>query len=106
MDLRMGAHDRWSSGYCGRSVGSSSKLGQIVLHGIPGRIFLFYLLNLVFPCSGLGDYDQVDVYETFTPREAAALGVVPVAEPQVLDGVELGPDDKKMEPGSIVEKFL
>ncbi|KAI4782795.1 NCS1 nucleoside transporter family protein-like protein [Aureobasidium sp. EXF-3400] len=52
------------------------------------------------------DYDQVDVYETFTPREAAALGVVPVAEPQVLDGVELGPDDKKMEPGSIVEKFL
>lgn len=67
---------------------------------------VFYLLNLVFPCSGLGDYDQVDVYETFTPREAAALGVVPVAEPQVLDGVELGPDDKKMEPGSIVEKFL
>lgn len=67
---------------------------------------VFYLLNLVLPPSGLGEYENVDVYETFTPREAASLGVVSVGEPQVLDGVESDPVDKKMESDNIVEKSL
>jgi cytosine/uracil/thiamine/allantoin permease len=67
---------------------------------------VFYLLNLVFPYPGLGEYEKVDVYETFTPCEAASLGVVPVGEPEVLDGVEFGPGDDKTEHGSIVEKSV
>ncbi|TIA75011.1 NCS1 nucleoside transporter family protein-like protein [Aureobasidium pullulans] len=35
---------------------------------------VFYLLNWIFPYPGMGEYDEVDVYETFTPREAASLG--------------------------------
>jgi hypothetical protein len=46
------------------------------------------------------------VYGTFTPREATSLGVVPVGEPEVLDGVEFGPGDDKMEHGTIVEKSV
>jgi NCS1 family nucleobase:cation symporter-1 len=67
---------------------------------------VFYLLNLVFPYPGMAEYEKVDVYETFTPRKAASLGVVPVDEPQVLDGVEIGPGDQKVEPGTITEKSL
>jgi len=67
---------------------------------------VFYLLNLVFPCLGLGEHEKVDVYETFTPREAASLGVVTASEPQVLNGVESDPVDKKMESGRVVEKSL
>jgi len=54
----------------------------------------------------MGDYEKVDVYETFTPREAASLGVVPVGEPEVLDGIDFGPGDDKAEHGTIVEKSV
>ncbi|KAI2613720.1 NCS1 nucleoside transporter family protein-like protein [Hypoxylon fragiforme] len=37
---------------------------------------LFYILNKLFPVAGLGEYDEADVYGTFTAREAAKLGVV------------------------------
>jgi NCS1 family nucleobase:cation symporter-1 len=58
---------------------------------------VFYLPNHLFPYPGLGEYEQVDVSETFTSREAASLGVVPVGEPQMLDGVGFGPGDKEVE---------
>ncbi|KAJ9148595.1 Uracil permease [Pleurostoma richardsiae] len=45
---------------------------------------IFYTLNRLFPAAGMGDYDEVDVYGTFSPKEAAKMGVVPVA--QVIDG--------------------
>lgn len=66
----------------------------------------FYLLNLVFPYPGPGQYDEVDVYWTFTAQEATKLGVVQVVEPQVLDGIVVTPDDKKTETEVIVEKSL
>lgn len=39
---------------------------------------LFYLANQAFPVTGLGDVDEVDVYGTFTEKEAMILGIVPV----------------------------
>ncbi|KAI2629867.1 NCS1 nucleoside transporter family protein-like protein [Hypoxylon sp. NC1633] len=39
---------------------------------------VFFLLNKFFPVIGMGEYDEVDVYGTFTAKEAAKLGVVPV----------------------------
>lgn len=35
--------------------------------------------------EGLGEQDEVDVYGTFTQKEAERLGVVPL-DPHVLDG--------------------
>ncbi|KAI8958488.1 uracil permease [Daldinia sp. FL1419] len=39
---------------------------------------IFFGLNKFFPVMGLGEYDEVDVYGTFTAKEAAKLGVVHV----------------------------
>ncbi|KAI0125872.1 uracil permease [Xylariales sp. AK1849] len=41
---------------------------------------IFYVLNLLFPPDGLGDFDETDLYGTFTHREAEKVGVVPVEE--------------------------
>ncbi|KAM0557039.1 hypothetical protein ACHAPJ_005719 [Fusarium lateritium] len=38
---------------------------------------LFYAINLVFPTTGLGEYDEYDDWATFTPEEAANLNVIP-----------------------------
>jgi NCS1 family nucleobase:cation symporter-1 len=69
---------------------------------------VFYLLSLLFPYPGLGEYEKVDVFETFTSREAASLGVVPVGDTQMLDGAEFGPGDQKMceMPNYIVESEI
>ncbi|KAI0383979.1 NCS1 nucleoside transporter family protein-like protein [Hypomontagnella monticulosa] len=39
---------------------------------------IFYVLNKLFPVPGLGEFDEVDVYGTFTAKEAEKLGVIPV----------------------------
>ncbi|KAL1621731.1 hypothetical protein SLS56_009035 [Neofusicoccum ribis] len=39
---------------------------------------LFYIMNKAFPYGGYGEYDQSDIYGTFTPKEAAALNVIPI----------------------------
>ncbi|KAI5927569.1 uracil permease [Camillea tinctor] len=36
---------------------------------------IFLLLNKIFPPEGLGEFDEVDVYGTFTAKEAIKLGV-------------------------------
>jgi nucleobase:cation symporter-1, NCS1 family len=36
------------------------------------------VLNKLFPAEGMGDYDEVDYYGTFTSQEAAKLGVIPI----------------------------
>ncbi|KAI1484751.1 uracil permease [Biscogniauxia mediterranea] len=36
---------------------------------------IFLLLNKIFPHEGLGEFDEVDVYGTFTAKEAIKLGV-------------------------------
>ncbi|KAI1846825.1 hypothetical protein JX266_007046 [Neoarthrinium moseri] len=41
---------------------------------------IFYVLNLLFPPGGLGDYETTDVYGTFTAREAEKLGVIPSSD--------------------------
>lgn len=38
---------------------------------------IFYTLNKLFPVIGMGEYDEVDTYGTFTQAEAAKLGIVP-----------------------------
>ncbi|KAI0019520.1 uracil permease [Xylariomycetidae sp. FL0641] len=38
---------------------------------------MFLVLSKVFPVKELGEYDEIDVYGTFTVAEAARLGVVP-----------------------------
>ncbi|KAI1082723.1 NCS1 nucleoside transporter family protein-like protein [Whalleya microplaca] len=41
---------------------------------------LFFGLNKLFPVAAMGDYDEVDLYGTFTAEEAAKLGVTPVEQ--------------------------
>ncbi|KAI0594102.1 uracil permease [Biscogniauxia sp. FL1348] len=36
---------------------------------------IFFLLNKIFPPEGLGEFDEVDMYGTFTAKEAINLGV-------------------------------
>ncbi|EFX04884.1 uracil permease [Grosmannia clavigera kw1407] len=38
---------------------------------------IFYALNKLFPVLGMGEYDEMDVYDTFTAAEAAKRGIVP-----------------------------
>lgn len=67
---------------------------------------VFYLLNWIFPYPGMGEYDEVDVYETFTPREAASLGVVQGNEPRVLNGIDTESEHGKLQHETIIEKTL
>lgn len=39
---------------------------------------IFVILNKSFPVAGMGEYDEADVYGTFTVKEAANLGVIPM----------------------------
>ncbi|KAI1385016.1 NCS1 nucleoside transporter family protein-like protein [Hypoxylon trugodes] len=39
---------------------------------------IFIILNKLFPVSGLGEYDEVDIYGTFTTKEADKLGIISV----------------------------
>ncbi len=43
--------------------------------GLAISFTLYYGLNRAFPPNGLGEYDDVDYYGTFTSDEAAKLGV-------------------------------
>lgn len=47
---------------------------------------LFWGVNGLFPVEGLGEYDEVDVYGTFTASEAAKLGVTPCEEEAAVSG--------------------
>ena len=40
---------------------------------------VFYLTNLVSPVSQIGDMDEVDVYGTFTLKEAKKVGIISVS---------------------------
>ncbi|KAL1689819.1 permease for cytosine/purines, uracil, thiamine, allantoin-domain-containing protein [Schizophyllum commune] len=45
---------------------------------------LFYALNMLFPPPHLGEFDEIDLFGTFTPEEAKYIGVVP-ADDKVYD---------------------
>ncbi|RDW59965.1 NCS1 nucleoside transporter family protein-4 [Coleophoma cylindrospora] len=47
---------------------------------------LFYVISSVFPPPGLGEIDEIDVYGTFTPKEAEKRGVVAL---DVFEGLEI-----------------
>ncbi|KAI1779852.1 NCS1 nucleoside transporter family protein-like protein [Hypoxylon cercidicola] len=38
---------------------------------------IFFVLNKLFPVAGMGEYDDVDTYGTFTAKEAEKLGICP-----------------------------
>jgi len=51
---------------------------------------LFYLFNLASPVDSakrMAQYDDIDVYGTFTPREAERLGIAPLDEDAAIVGV-------------------
>ncbi|KAH7305499.1 uracil permease [Stachybotrys elegans] len=37
----------------------------------------FYIVNLIFPAKGTGEFDDFDNWATFSPAEAAKLGITP-----------------------------
>lgn len=37
----------------------------------------FYVVNLLFPIAGAGEFDPYDDWATFTPKEAMKLGIMP-----------------------------
>lgn len=62
--------------------------------------FIFHLgLNKAFPPVGLGDFDPIDYYGTFSPEEAAHFGVEPYdgrPEGQIVeDGRQVFSEDKR-----------
>jgi NCS1 family nucleobase:cation symporter-1 len=48
----------------------------------------FYTFSYLWPPSGLGEVDEYDVYHTFTPEEAARLGVTPDEGTTIVEGMD------------------
>ncbi|KAI7782198.1 Allantoin permease [Diaporthe eres] len=46
----------------------------------------FFTLNKLFPVPGMGEYDEVDYYGTFSSKELAKWGVIPPEQVTVLHG--------------------
>lgn len=46
---------------------------------------LFYFLSTLSPVVGAGDFDDVDVYETFTDQEITKMGLTPAG---TIEGIE------------------
>lgn len=65
----------------GKYAGAPDALFQLYytafFTGFSISFVLFYAVNLVFPISGAGEFDPYDDWATFTPKEAAKLGIVP-----------------------------
>ncbi|KAJ0109435.1 hypothetical protein J7T55_000360 [Diaporthe amygdali] len=49
---------------------------------------LFFALNKLFPVTGMGEYDEVDYYGTFTSQELSKWGVIPCEQVPVVYGDE------------------
>jgi NCS1 family nucleobase:cation symporter-1 len=47
----------------------------------------FYAFSYFWPPPGLGEIDEYDIFGTFTPEEAAKLGVTPLEGSTVVEGV-------------------
>jgi NCS1 family nucleobase:cation symporter-1 len=47
---------------------------------------IFFALNKLFPVPGMGEYDEVDYYGTFTSREVEKWGVIPIDQVPIVDG--------------------
>ncbi|KAF2728930.1 NCS1 nucleoside transporter family protein-like protein [Polyplosphaeria fusca] len=50
---------------------------------------IFYALNVIFPIFEMDVFDETDIFGTFTPTEAAKIGIVPL---ESTDGFGMGVD--------------
>ncbi|KAL8289206.1 hypothetical protein RB597_001011 [Gaeumannomyces tritici] len=58
--------------------------------GLSISFTLFLIVNMLFPPPGSGEFDPYDDWATFTPKEAARLGVVPNENAEELVHTRLG----------------
>lgn len=65
---------------------------------------IFYVLNLLFPYKHMGEFDDVDVYGTFTVAEAKKRGVLQLSNPEVLEGMQWDEEGKTFVSEVVVEK--
>jgi len=65
---------------------------------------IFYVLNLLFPYKNMGEFDDVDVYGTFTASEAKKRGVLQLSTPEVLEGTQWDEEGKNFASEVVVEK--
>ncbi|KAF2033120.1 hypothetical protein EK21DRAFT_86555 [Setomelanomma holmii] len=67
----------------------------------------FYVVNLISPIKGAGDFDEYDDWATFSPKEAAKLGIVPNDNAEGLASTRLGASGyKRRAPRSDKEQGL
>lgn len=55
-----------------------------------GSFVTLYAMNFLFPVRGAGEFDLYDDWATFTPEEAAKLGVVPREDAEQLASIGFG----------------
>ena len=67
---------------------------------------LFYAVNFFFPIKGAGEYDPYDDWATFTPQEAAKLGVVPHENAEELAHHSFGASGYRRRPDPITVKEM
>ena len=67
---------------------------------------IFFALNKIFPYHGMGEYDEIDIYGTFTAAEAARRGVVPTSDAEVLEGMHSDEEGKTFTTEAVIEKNL
>ena len=67
---------------------------------------IFLALNMLFPCHGMGEYNDEDVYGTFTAAEAAKLGVICVSAPEEFEGIHADEEAKTFRSEAVVEKHF
>lgn len=68
--------------------------------GLAISFAIYFGLNKVFPPQGLGEYDDVDYYATFTSEEATKLGVSPLEKTESAEKeepVSISIDEKAMD---------
>ncbi|EJT75912.1 hypothetical protein GGTG_05837 [Gaeumannomyces tritici R3-111a-1] len=58
--------------------------------GLSISFTLFLIVNMLFPPPGSGEFDPYDDWATFTPKEAARLGIVPNENAEELVHTRLG----------------
>ena len=75
-----------SSSVSPRALDSNTvQVTDIALPGFTISALLFYLFSTVFPVEGAGDFDDVDVYGTFTDQEIMKMGLTPTG---AIEGIE------------------
>jgi nucleobase:cation symporter-1, NCS1 family len=69
------------------SKGWTNAFNLAFLIGFAISFTLFYIFNHFWPPRGLGEIDEYDIFNTFTPEEAVRLGVTPNGGSTVVEAV-------------------